>query len=474
MRFFRVLLYFALFFITQNFALAEVSITEIMYDHSGADTDLEWVEFYNSGSDSVNLSGWKFNDGANHTLNEPPANGGMGSLEIGPSEYVVFAANANVFLGEYPSYNGNLIDTVMSLTNTSDTVSLVDGNSTTITSYTYDSTTGGAGDGSSLSKINGTWTSGDPSPGESNSSFSDSDDTSSDESGDTDDFVTYSSTEEDADILDFIPPEEDVEILSDVVIVSGIPSTFDSLLQKNNGDLSRGGYYIWNMGDGTEYTFKPAKKFEHIYYYPGEYVVTLDYYNVDSIEKDDTDRLVVKVVDSSIVLKILEDGAIEVSNTSKFEQDLNGWVIESDNISYRFSKNSILLAGKKIILSPKVTHFKSNISRVLLRYPTGEVAYEYPKSQVQEESTISRILPISTSKKVYSNYESIDTQSTIDNRNISANSANLSIPKNTYIYLSLVGLIILGVGSIFYTKRVLKQDKNNTKTEADEFELIEE
>ncbi|QQR76679.1 hypothetical protein IPJ63_00185 [Candidatus Nomurabacteria bacterium] len=75
---------------------------------------------------------------------------------------------------------------------------------------------------------------------------------------------------------------------------------------------------------------------------------------------------------------------------------------------------------------------------------------------------------------MYSNYESIDTQSTIDNRNISANSANLPIPKNTYIYLSLAGLIILGVGSIFYTKRVLKQDKNNTKTEADEFELIEE
>ena len=154
MRFFRVLLYFVLFFTTHHFVLAEVSVTEIMYDHSGADTDLEWVEFYNSGSDSVNLSGWKFNDGANHTLNEPPANGGMGSLEIGPSEYIVFAANANVFLGEYPSYSGNLIDTVMSLTNTSDTVSLVDANSTTIASYTYDSTTGGAGDGSSLAKIN--------------------------------------------------------------------------------------------------------------------------------------------------------------------------------------------------------------------------------------------------------------------------------------------------------------------------------
>ena len=41
MRFFRVLLYFVLFFTTHHFVLAEVSVTEIMYDHSGADTDLE-------------------------------------------------------------------------------------------------------------------------------------------------------------------------------------------------------------------------------------------------------------------------------------------------------------------------------------------------------------------------------------------------------------------------------------------------
>ncbi len=470
MRFFRALVYFALFCIAPNLVFAEISVTEIMYDHSGADTDLEWVEFYNSGSDTTSLSGWKFNDGANHTLNAPPVNGGMGSLEIGPGEYIVLAHNASVFLGEYPSYNGNLIDTVMSLTNTSDTVSLVDEGGATVASYTYDSTTGGAGDGSSLSKINGSWTSGDPSPGESNTSFAGDE---SSEDSDTGSSEYFSSIEEDADVLDFIPSGYSVEILSDVVIVSGVPSEFDSLLEKPNGDTSRGGYYAWNMGDGTQFTLKPAKKFEHTYYYPGEYVITLDYYNVGSIEKDDTDRLIVKVVDASISANILEDGAVEVFNNSKFEHDLNGWVVEIDSASYRFPENSIILPGKKIILSPRNTHFPSNISNIILRYPTGEIAYQYPDNEVQEKNTNTR--SYFGSNTTYSGtVKDQEPDNTIDTRNLSANSANLPVPKNTYIYLSLVALIVLGVGSIFYSKKILKEKDNSIKDEASEFELIEE
>ncbi len=451
---------------------ADISVTEIMYDHSGSDTDFEWVEFYNSGSDTVSLSGWKFNDGSSHTLNEPPLNGGMGSLEIGPNEYVVFAGNATAFLSEYVSYSGTLIDTVMSLANTTDTVSLVDDTGATVANYTYSSESGGVGDGTSLSKIGGVWQSGSPSPGESNSESTDSGGSS--EISDNTDYVT-STTEEDADFLDFVPPEDNVEILSDIVIVSGMSSEFDSLLKKSNGDISRSGNYMWNMGDGTQYVFKPAKRFEHTYYYPGEYMIVLDYYSTGSVEKDDTDRLVVKVVDASIVAKILTGGAIEISNTSKYEQDLNGWVVESDYASYKFPSSSILLAGKKVILPPRNTHFPSNISKIILRYPNGEFAYQYPLQDVDTKSTA--LVNHTSSSKTYLGFQSKETEDSFgldSSENLSANTAKIPLPTNTYAYLGFAGVLVLGVGSIFYTKSISNKNSVDKKSEADEFELIEE
>ena len=51
--------------ISVSIANANVVISEIMYDpNQGSDTDLEWIEIYNDGSVSVDLSSWTI-DGSN-------------------------------------------------------------------------------------------------------------------------------------------------------------------------------------------------------------------------------------------------------------------------------------------------------------------------------------------------------------------------------------------------------------------------
>ena len=40
----------------------QVMITEIMYNAAGTDTGFEWVEIYNSGLSTVDISGWKIRD----------------------------------------------------------------------------------------------------------------------------------------------------------------------------------------------------------------------------------------------------------------------------------------------------------------------------------------------------------------------------------------------------------------------------
>jgi len=120
---------------------AQVEINEIMYDLEGADSGREWVEIFNNSTNEVNLSGWKFYDGANHALNVPPANGGQGSLMLNPGTYAIFADSAATFLTDHPGFSGIVIDTVMSLNNTGEIatcVSDIAGGSISFTSITRD------------------------------------------------------------------------------------------------------------------------------------------------------------------------------------------------------------------------------------------------------------------------------------------------------------------------------------------------
>ena len=160
---------FILFFVCAKTVFAQVVINEIMYDAEGADSDREWVELYNNGDSEVDLTGWKFNDGSSHVLNEPPKNGGIGSLVLPANGYAILVNNAENFLIERLGFSGTVIDTVMSLNNTTDTLSLIDTSKVEVVSVTYQKEMGANGDGNSLQMINGVFVVGTPTPGEQNS-----------------------------------------------------------------------------------------------------------------------------------------------------------------------------------------------------------------------------------------------------------------------------------------------------------------
>ncbi len=149
---------------------AEIRITEIMYDPSGADTKREWIEIYNSGTVSIDLSKFKFTDKSNHVLNAPPKNGGVGSVHIAPDSYAVLASDATTFVGAFPSI-ANVIDTAMSLNNTGATISILSGTAI-VNSASYTKSAGGAGNGDSLQLHNGAWIHARPTPNGKNATAS--------------------------------------------------------------------------------------------------------------------------------------------------------------------------------------------------------------------------------------------------------------------------------------------------------------
>lgn len=150
----------SLFFSPQKSQAAEagdIIINEIMYDVDGTDGDHEWVELLNLSDFAIGITGgstgWKFNDGSNHNLDIPT--GQLFSVESG--EYFILADDKETFLLDYPSFQGQIIDTTMELTNTTDTISLINNTSQTIDTVIYQSSWGANGNGRTLEKNNSTW-----------------------------------------------------------------------------------------------------------------------------------------------------------------------------------------------------------------------------------------------------------------------------------------------------------------------------
>ncbi len=153
--------------VAANAAAEDIIFTEIMYNPSGTDTKTEWVEIFNSGSSGVTLvegsgnDSWRFNDGSNHTLTLI-----QGSLAIPAGGYAILASDGTTFLDTHAGYTSTVIDTVMSLNNTSDAIQLSsDKGESFFGPVTYENTQGADGDGNSLQLLNGTWVAQGETPG---------------------------------------------------------------------------------------------------------------------------------------------------------------------------------------------------------------------------------------------------------------------------------------------------------------------
>ena len=152
-----LIFFISIFFNSRVTAAGTIIINEIMYDLPGTDDKHEWIEIKNISSAPIDLKDWKFFDGdgtTNHGLNEPPKNGGQGSLVIPANGYAILSGDAVTFLSDHPGFGGILIDTVMSLGNTSDVLKIINSEGTIINEVLYSKEMGAVGDGYSLERVN--------------------------------------------------------------------------------------------------------------------------------------------------------------------------------------------------------------------------------------------------------------------------------------------------------------------------------
>jgi hypothetical protein len=472
-----------IFFSSGGLAHAALVINEVMYDLSGSDSinskSREWIEIYNNGSDvNIDASKWRIYDGGgNRTIN------GEENFVIPSGAFVIFAGDKDTFISDHAGFSGVVYDTgFTTLNNTGALLKLIDQDGNVVDSFSYTSSLGGAGDGNTLQKTSVSWVGAIPTPGATNESTTPPPGTGSGSSGNTTtgniSSTTNLSTNE--DIKKYVVTKEQkiqVKISAKSLVFSGIPIEFKvNATGRDGGPLSYGKYF-WNFGDGDSKELKVGEvdKLSHIYFYPGEYRVNLEYcMTYCNNEPDASDNVVIKVIDSKVFISKTgdeEDFFVEIENKGDYDADISRWVLSSDRINFIFPRNTILGREKNMIISPFISKFIfSDKNSLKLLNSQNEVVDEYTflSNVVQNEKNISRNKNISNKDDGF-----IKTIEEIPKEDLTATSIISGEGDNNsrlYIFSGILIFFLLITSSIVYFIR----KKANTENIADEFEILDE
>lgn len=474
---FAIVVFFSFF----NIASASLEISEIMYaPFEGA--SYEWVEIYNNSSTPVDLDNYRFFHGE---TTSSPVNLKIGSstvLEAG--KYLIIAKSMTDY-----SWVGTgctiLSSTALSLPDDSNKyntyIAISDADKNIIDYITYDTNSGGSKESkSSLSKIDNNWVDSTPTPGMQNYT-SDEEDLNND--------TTETSSLSSENSLVSTKKEEKVykintKIISPKVVTAGVPFNIEHITNGLRNENIILGKFVWNFGDGMAKTEKTSLPFYYTYEYPGEYSLSLAFYDsAFDIKPDAKDALIIKVVSSGINISSVGnslDPFIEIENTSKYEISLYGFFIKGDINFFAFPEGLTILPNKKIKLSPKITGFNiGDLSNLKIFDKLGVVFANYPNviSQPTKYKTVS-----SFQNNIIKSDSKIDTNSNevteiINLNDLPANAINSNeknINRNTYTLLIFIGIILIGITSIlFIRKKHINKDYIEKEINANDMTIIE-
>jgi len=431
------------FFYISRLSLASSSFifSEIMYDLAGTDDKHEWVELHNTGIESIDLTDFTITnkiDDSKHGINIPPKNGGSGSMVVPAGGYIVLADDATTFLVDYPGFAGSVFDTIIKLNNTEASFSLFDKEDNIVISIKYTSDMGASGNGNSLSYFEGSeFAPVIPTPGYKNErniiEVPEEKEEITDESIQTENVASD-------DIADL--EEENKEevatsnksssnstnkakitkkVISKPKILSkdSAPSESNILFTLSSGDSKKDGKYVWNFGDGVSKEVFDTLGVEHIYEYPGEYIVFVERYE-DSISKEPKMSLRKKINVFAINLKVelLEDKTgIILKNTTSKEVDLSNFVIMADRRAFILPKNTFILANKKITFSNKTLGVNLPINYIQIISPEGKQVAIYETPIPKQNKIVQKTVPLEKKKEV-AVVEKVEAHSATSTKNI--------------------------------------------------------
>ena len=462
-----------IFFSSFRLAFASVIINEIMYSPASK----QWVEVYNDTNSDIDLTQYKILDaGASKNGHNISAVSG-GSNVLPAHTYGVIALDITSVSATYLFHAALGISTT-----TNDNVILKNGSNVVDTvTVTLNSATGG----NSLQLIDGSWLAEAPTPGAINqiSPVSSAATTSSvDSSGQSMGGPL---------VTDYIPPipnatttgssatnsQIKIQITGNNYAFAGVPTTLKvEALQSNQAELNYGKYFL-NFGDGDSKEVKmnglsDTATFNHTYFYPGDYIVTAEYYNNSYSDIPDvTAKVVIDTVPNDITISKVgddQDFFIELSNNTVYDADLSDWILSSGAKSFTLPQNTIIQAKKTLMLSSKITSFSvADENTLKLMTPQNELVFDYAASVAPVVAPALLTQDLATTKIVAENIPAVklpekktsrlnlDVNNDIPATNLAASAISgdsASSPKNNSrtVIIFIVSFLFIGISGIRY------------------------
>ena len=322
-----------IFLISMTSAAHALVINEIMSNPVGDDSGHEWIELYNNGESSIDISNLTLSVKGGAFVPVTPVSGGT-LLEV--RAYAIIGgtvSGATKFALDFPSYTGPLLKSSMSLVNTGVTSLEIKQNGISvdvITSYTA------AKEGSTYSLVNGTFVSGSPTPGEENKTVS---------VAPSEEVVTMPTSGTQSTLPQASPPATDIVLYlpAEKIVVAGAPTLFSVTSMNHAGKAIDNMNYTWAFGDGGQ---GMSSSTTYRYYYPGRYALIVEGSNGLIAG---TGRMLVKVVSPDIVISKIGTGKyssfIDITNPNTYDLDISFWRLSLDGALFPFPKNTVLLPG---------------------------------------------------------------------------------------------------------------------------------
>lgn len=357
-----VLIVFTLLF---PFLAHALVINEIMYDAEGADGGREWVEVFNEKDEDVIFTEWKLLENkVKHSI----TNVGGGEV-IKKDQYAVIADNAELFLIDNPDYQGLLFESVFSLSNTGEELSLVDNNGNVVNTVSYTSSLGGK-NGLSLQLLNDVFISAKSTPGLVNAlePYDDKQEESSKIDNTTNSQSESSHSEQislsSGEMQKLITVHSGRERLATVFT----PIKFEGLTRSQGN--SKKVKFIWNFGDGK---IGNGKNVEHVYKHPGVYNVVL---NAITGSDKAVSRTKVSVFYPKVILETKEQGLL-IKNKSNYEINIGGFELGFGRDEFKFPKDTIISSETDVLFDWSILDLRQPTSTteftIDFYYPSGKL-----------------------------------------------------------------------------------------------------
>ena len=160
---------------------------------------------------------------------------------------------------------------------------------------------------------------------------------------------------------------------TDIVALVNQEISFDA---SNSLDLDNDKLiFFWNFGDGATDTEKISN---HIYLYPGQYIVSL---LISDGEFSDLDIITVNIYSQSIIISEFSNEWIEIFNQSDHVANLTNWQLKNQKASsspFLFPANSLMAPNQFLVLRQEITKIEldNDSDQIQLIYPDGSIGAE--------------------------------------------------------------------------------------------------